>query len=60
MNGDFIYRPPYRWNNWCMKEIKPYFVVGDVKVIIFVGTKFGRLSYHGIMDNQLIKYMFVL
>jgi hypothetical protein len=37
-----------------MKEKKPCFVVGDIKVIIFVGTKLGGLSYYGIMDNHFI------
>jgi hypothetical protein len=34
--------------------------VGDIKVIIFVGTKPSGLSYYGIMDNHLIRYMCVL
>jgi hypothetical protein len=28
-------------------------MVGDVEVIIFVGTKLGALNYYGIMDNHL-------
>ncbi len=51
---------PLRWNSWCMKEKKPCFVVGDVKVIIFVGNNLNFLSYYGIMDNNLIKCMCVL
>jgi len=43
-----------------MKERKPCSMVGDVEVIIFVGTKLGALNYYGIMDNHLIRYMFVL
>ncbi len=35
-------------------------MVGDIEVIIFMGTKFGGLSYYGIVDNHLVKYMFVL
>ncbi len=60
MNGRFFYRAPCKWNSWCIKEKKHCFVVGDVKVIIFVGTKLNGLSYYGIMDNHLIKCMCVL
>jgi hypothetical protein len=61
MNGGLIYRAPYRWSNWYMKEtLKPCFVVGDVKVIIFVGTEPSGLNYYGIMENHLIRYMCVL
>jgi len=60
MNGGLIYRPLCRWNYWCMKERKPCSMVGDIEVIIFMGTKFGGLSYYGIVDNHLVKYMFVL
>ncbi len=35
-------------------------MVGDIEVIIFMGTKFGGLSYYGIVDNHMVKYMFVL
>ncbi len=54
MNGGLIYKAPCRWNNWCMKERKPCSVVGDIKVIIFVGTKIDGLNYYGIMDNHFI------
>ncbi len=43
-----------------MKKKKPCSMVGDVEVIIFMGTKFGGLSYYGIMANHLIRYMCVL
>jgi hypothetical protein len=32
-------------------------MVGDVEVIIFMGTKLDGLKYYGIMANHLIMYM---